>query len=101
MENEEEYATKADRIWLYDQNRYSKTAGYICWLIGMHYLYLGNIGTWILFIITGGGIGIWRFIDLFRLYDVINSRNRALMIRYKLKAEDLDAHHMWHYGGIE
>lgn len=53
MENEEEYATKADRIWLYDQNRYSKTAGYICWLIGMHYLYLGNIGTWILFILTG------------------------------------------------
>lgn len=101
MENEQEHMTKADRIYLFEQDRLSKTAGYICWLIGMHYLYLGNIGTWILFIITGGGLGIWRFIDLFRLYDVINSRNRALMIRYGLKAEDLDAYHMWHYGGIE
>lgn len=32
--------------------------------LGIHRFYVGKIGTGILMILTGGGLGIWQIIDL-------------------------------------
>ena len=37
-----------------------------CALLGVHYLYLGKIGLFFLFLLTLGGIWIWYLIDIFR-----------------------------------
>ncbi len=33
-------------------------------VIGVHRFYVGKVGTGILMIVTGGGLGIWVLIDL-------------------------------------
>ncbi|AQT70315.1 TM2 domain-containing protein [Anaerohalosphaera lusitana] len=49
----------------------TEKSGVVCLLLlllvgflGAHRFYVGKIGTAILFILTGGGLGIWALIDL-------------------------------------
>lgn len=36
-------------------------------LCGLHRLYVGKVGTFILQLITAGGFGIWQIIDIVRI----------------------------------
>jgi TM2 domain-containing membrane protein YozV len=68
----------------------SKRIAYLLWLIsifgwlGFHRFYLGKIGTGILWIITGGVLGIGSLIDLFTLggqVDQYNTNNELKTLR--------------------
>ena len=63
--------------------RKSSTA-LICAILGIHYLYLGKIGTFILFFITGGGFGIWWFIDLFRVSSLVSKFNGPIISKMEM-----------------
>ena len=40
---------------------------FVCGLGGLHRLYVGKIGTFLLQLITGGGLCIWQIIDIVRI----------------------------------
>ncbi len=44
-------------------------------IAGAHYAYLNKWGTQILFWLTFGGLGIWWFIDIFRIPGLVNKYN--------------------------
>jgi TM2 domain-containing membrane protein YozV len=57
----------------------STSIGYALWFfLGMHYLYLGKVGLWIIFWITFGGVGVWWLIDAFRLNGLIEDQNKDI-----------------------
>lgn len=52
---------------------------YFLWLlpiVGLHYLYLGNLGMALFFFLSFGGLGIWWFVDIFRIPGMVKSYNR-------------------------
>lgn len=57
----------------------SKLAAYLLWfffgLLGIHRFYLGKVGTGILYLLTGGVLGIGWFIDLFTLGTQVDNYN--------------------------
>ena len=58
---------------------------YVCFaLLGCHYAYLGRWGLQLLFWLTLGGLGIWAFVDLFRIPGMVNDHNWDI-------AEELEA----------
>jgi TM2 domain-containing membrane protein YozV len=64
-----------------DYNRSDKiiSLGYIFLLfLGAHYAYVGKWGMFALFLLTGGGCGIWWFIDLFRIPQIVSDYNNEL-----------------------
>ncbi|MCT4624780.1 MAG: TM2 domain-containing protein [Schleiferiaceae bacterium] len=59
----------------------STAVSYLLWFFfGLHYIYLGKIGTQILYWITAGGLGIWAFIDLFRIPGMVERKNNEIYI---------------------
>lgn len=52
-------------------------AFWACFLLGWHYIYLGEIGKQFLYWFTIGGFGIWALIDLFTIKKKVRERNRA------------------------
>ena len=69
--------------FLHEFNRKAKSTGvgYIFWLLfGLHYAYLGKWGMQILFWLTGGGLLIWWFVDLFRVGGLIRDRNQDVAV---------------------
>ena len=72
----------------------SVNKAYFFWLFGFQYLYLGKIGTQILYFLTLGGFGLWTLIDLFTLSGRVKNMNAAIYdqiegIEYKEKNDDL------------
>lgn len=66
----------ADVIAEYNRRRKSKAIGYFAWLfLGWHYLYLRRVGLQFAYWLTLGGLGIWWFVDLFRVGPIINRMN--------------------------
>lgn len=54
---------------------------YLLWFFfGLHYIYLGKIGTQFLYWITAGGLVIWAIIDLFRIPGMVEAKNNATYI---------------------
>lgn len=64
------------------------TTSYLLWLLGIvgiagvHRLYNGKIGTGLLWLFTGGLLGIGQFVDLFLVPDMANEKQLQLMARY-------------------
>jgi TM2 domain-containing membrane protein YozV len=53
----------------------------ISWWFGLHYLYLGKRGTFILYFCTLGGLGIWHMYDLFRMNQLVKDENDKVALR--------------------
>jgi TM2 domain-containing membrane protein YozV len=65
----------------HDKLMKSTAVTYLLWLFfGLHYIYLGKIGTQFLYWITAGGLGIWAFIDLFRIPGMVERKNNEIYI---------------------
>lgn len=47
-------------------------------ILALHYGYLGKWGLQIVFWITGGGLLIWWFIDIFRLPGLVKNYNKDI-----------------------
>lgn len=64
---------------LQSQLKSTGTAYLFFFLLGAHYIYLGQIGKQLLFWITFGGIGIWALIDLFTLGSKVDNANAPIL----------------------
>ncbi|MDD5190993.1 MAG: TM2 domain-containing protein [Dehalococcoidales bacterium] len=70
-------------LFLEEYKRKKKNTGisYVLWLvIGLHYMYLGKVGWQFFYWFTLGGIGIWAFIDIFRMPGMVNNYNRDVAV---------------------
>ena len=73
----------------FNRKRKSILVAYICWVIfGLHYAYLNKWGVQVAFWLTGGGLGVWWLIDLFRVPALIKNRNKdtAIEVLRNIKA---------------
>lgn len=52
-------------------------AAYLCWLVGFHYLYLGERDRQLIYIATLGGIGTWAIRDLLRMPYLVELYNEG------------------------
>lgn len=72
----------------YESKRKSKFLAYLLWFFfGFHYLYVGKWGMQFLFWFTGGGFGIWWFVDLFRMSGIIANKNNDIAVEILLLAK--------------
>jgi hypothetical protein len=64
-----------------ERGMYREGLGYALWCLffvglgGIHRIYLGKYGTGILWLLTGGLLGIGQFIDLFRMKSLVHEAN--------------------------
>jgi hypothetical protein len=66
------------------RKRKSVGAAYVlCFVLGLHYGYLGKWTTQFLYWATGGGVFIWMFADLFRMSKLVHEANMEIA-RYVL-----------------
>jgi hypothetical protein len=75
-------ATKQEEF-VQEYRRRAKSSGvaYVLWfLLGWHYVYLRGWGIQFLFWLTAGGLGIWWFIDLFRIPGMVKEYNKNVAI---------------------
>lgn len=74
----------------YKRKRKSVGFGYVLliFLFSLHYGYVGKWGLQVLFWLTGGGLVIWWFIDLFRVPGLVGNYNKdmATNVMRNLKA---------------
>lgn len=65
-----------------DRKKKSAVLVWILWLfvgyLGVHRFYLGKVGTGILFLLTGGILGIGWFIDIFLNQHSVNRKNEEI-----------------------
>ena len=72
---------QAQKQLLYESKKKSTGLAYVFFLLlGCHYAYLGDWGKQLLFWITGGGLGIWVLIDLFRMSSLVREHNTRVML---------------------
>lgn len=73
----------AQHDFIAEHTRQRKRLGvaYLLWFfLGWHYAYNGKWGVQFLYWFTAAGLGIWAFIDLFRLPGIVTNTNKDLSI---------------------
>lgn len=85
MVNNELSKLPADRqrefVEEYNRKEKSVSTAYLLWLLlGWHYAYINKWPLQILFWISLGGVGIWWFIDAFRMQNIIDDENRNIAV---------------------
>jgi len=73
----------------YGNREKSTGTAYLAWFfLGFHYLYLKQWAAQIAFWLTLGGLGMWWFLDVFRVAGLVNRKNEEIamevMVQYKL-----------------
>ena len=59
--------------------RKSRSVAYLlAFALGAHYIYLGDRKTQFTFWLTGGGLGIWAILDLWRIPRLVREKNRLI-----------------------
>lgn len=73
--------TQAQFYEEYNRNKKSKFTIFCFWIIaGWHYAYVGRWWTQLFFWATAGGLLIWWFLDLFRIWGLVDERNKPIAI---------------------
>ncbi|MBC3538703.1 TM2 domain-containing protein [Rufibacter sediminis] len=66
----------------YVQRQKSTGFAYLLWVFfGLHYAYVNRWGIQFLFWITAGGLGLWWFIDLFRMPGIVRKYNHDMALQ--------------------
>lgn len=71
----------AEQAIFYDEftrRRKRRRIAYLCWCFGLHYVYLQEWVLASLYVATGWGLGVWAFIDFFRMAGLVRKHNQAL-----------------------
>jgi hypothetical protein len=75
-----------NKYQLQSEIKSSGTAFLFWFLLGAHYAYLGKWGVQCAYWLTLGGLGVWAFIDLFRISKMVKTINTD--IQYQI--DELD-----------
>jgi hypothetical protein len=63
----------------------SSSTAYLLWfLLGAQYAYLNKWGLQVLYWLTFGGLGIWMFIDIFRISGMVKNYNNKIALELEL-----------------
>jgi hypothetical protein len=77
------FSAQKQEEFIEEYKRKAKSVGfaYVLWfLFGCHYGYMQKWGIQILYWLTGGGLLIWAFIDLFRITGMIRDYNKDIAV---------------------
>ena len=67
-----------NKLQLQSEIKSSGTAWIMYWFLGCHYAYLGKWGIQLAYWFTLGGLGLWMFIDMFRLSGLVKKHNNLI-----------------------
>jgi len=67
-----------NKLQLQSEIKSSGTAWIMYWFLGCHYGYLGKWGVQLVYWFTLGGLGLWMFIDMFRLSGLVKKHNNLI-----------------------
>lgn len=57
---------------------------YVALFFGVQYLYLGKPGTFLLYLFTGAGLGMWFLKDLLFLWKTVEDHNETIYDKMKV-----------------
>lgn len=67
-----------NKLQLQSEIKSSGTAWIMYLFLGCHYAYLGKWGVQLAYWFTLGGLGLWMFIDMFRLGGLVKKHNNNI-----------------------
>jgi len=67
-----------NKLQLQSEIKSSGTAWIMYLFLGCHYAYLGKWGIQLAYWFTLGGLGLWMFIDMFRLSGLVKKHNNLI-----------------------
>ena len=67
-----------NKLQLQSEIKSSGTAWIMYLFLGCHYAYLGKWGVQLVYWFTLGGLGLWMFIDMFRLSGLVKKHNNNI-----------------------
>lgn len=71
-----------NRVLMYDENKKSVQFALILAVFGLKHVYFSEWIKFILFVLTGGGFGVWYLITLFTAMKDAKKHNRELRAQY-------------------
>lgn len=71
---------KAQVVNYFMEKKKSVGMAYLLWLFGVHYIYLGSIPKFLLYLFTFCGLFIWCIIDAFRMKKLVIAENNKIML---------------------